>query len=153
MKYYNDTIGNRTRDLLTCSAVRLLNAPPAAYPKVVQHQTLLDSVLRPGGSLRVGRSGDRKPVGARIFVPVQTGHGAHPDNTDATERARRLRVILPRRLRVKRATEILVMTNKVGVQYGLICSKMCLSRISYCACSQKRTRDTGRANRRVEHHR
>jgi len=29
-------------------------------------------------SLRAGRSGDRKPVGARFSAPVQTDHGAHP---------------------------------------------------------------------------
>jgi hypothetical protein len=29
-------------------------------------------------SLRAGRSGDRIPVGARFFVPVQTGPGVHP---------------------------------------------------------------------------
>ena len=29
-------------------------------------------------SLRAGRSGDRIPVGARFFAPVQTGPGAHP---------------------------------------------------------------------------
>ena len=30
------------------------------------------------GWLRVGRSGDRIPVGARFSTPVQTGPGAHP---------------------------------------------------------------------------
>jgi hypothetical protein len=29
-------------------------------------------------SLRAGRSGDRIPVGARFFAPVQTGPGTHP---------------------------------------------------------------------------
>jgi hypothetical protein len=29
-------------------------------------------------SLRAGQSGDRIPLGARFFVPVQTGPGAHP---------------------------------------------------------------------------
>jgi len=29
-------------------------------------------------SLRAGRSGDRIPVGARHFAPLQTGPGAHP---------------------------------------------------------------------------
>jgi hypothetical protein len=29
-------------------------------------------------SLRVGRSGDRIPVGAKFTVPIQTGPGAHP---------------------------------------------------------------------------
>jgi hypothetical protein len=28
--------------------------------------------------LRAGRSGDRIPVAARFFAPVQTGPGAHP---------------------------------------------------------------------------
>jgi hypothetical protein len=28
--------------------------------------------------LRAGRSGDRIPIGARIFAPVQTGPGAYP---------------------------------------------------------------------------
>jgi len=28
--------------------------------------------------LRTGRSGDRIPVGARFYAPVQTGPGAHP---------------------------------------------------------------------------
>jgi hypothetical protein len=31
-----------------------------------------------GESLWAGRSGDRIPVGARFFTPVQTGPGAHP---------------------------------------------------------------------------
>jgi len=36
-------------------------------------------------SLRNGRSGDRIPVGARFFTPVQTGPGAHPaSNTMCT---------------------------------------------------------------------
>jgi hypothetical protein len=29
---------------------------------------------------RAGRSGDRIPVGARFFAPVQTGPGAHPSS-------------------------------------------------------------------------
>ena len=29
-------------------------------------------------SLRIGRSGDRIPVGTRFAAPVQTGPGAHP---------------------------------------------------------------------------
>jgi hypothetical protein len=29
-------------------------------------------------SLRAGRSGDRIPVGVRLFAPVQTGPGAYP---------------------------------------------------------------------------
>jgi hypothetical protein len=29
-------------------------------------------------SLQAGRSGDRIPVEARFFAPVQTGFGAHP---------------------------------------------------------------------------
>jgi len=33
---------------------------------------------RCGESLRVGRSGDWIPVGARFSAPVQTGRGAHP---------------------------------------------------------------------------
>jgi len=28
--------------------------------------------------LRAGRSGDRIPVGARLYAPIQTGPGAHP---------------------------------------------------------------------------
>jgi hypothetical protein len=33
MKYYNDTIGNRTRDLTACSAVPQPTAPPPACPQ------------------------------------------------------------------------------------------------------------------------
>ena len=33
---------------------------------------------RYSNSLRVGRSGDGIPVGARFSAPVQTGPGAHP---------------------------------------------------------------------------
>jgi hypothetical protein len=30
--------------------------------------------------LRAGRSGDQIPVGASLYIPVQTGPGAHPDS-------------------------------------------------------------------------
>jgi hypothetical protein len=33
---------------------------------------------RSGDTLRVGRSRDRMPVGARYSAPVQTDRGAHP---------------------------------------------------------------------------
>jgi len=35
MKNFSDTIGNQTRDLPTCSAVRQPTAPPAACPLIV----------------------------------------------------------------------------------------------------------------------
>ena len=40
MKYSNDTIGNRTRDLLTCSAVPQPTAPPRS-PVVYQYSTTI----------------------------------------------------------------------------------------------------------------
>jgi len=44
--------------------------------------TMINDVSREGSlysdSLQVGRSGDRIPVGARSFPPVQTWPGAHP---------------------------------------------------------------------------
>jgi len=95
MKYSNDTIGNPTRDLLTCGRSASTKCA-SACPKVVYHHTLLALVLRSRGSLRVGRSGDRKPVGARIFDP--SGPVSGPTQTTLTrQRARRVCVILSRR--------------------------------------------------------
>jgi len=37
-----------------------------------------DSSIRYSDSLRTGRSGDRNPVRAKFFPPVQTGAGIHP---------------------------------------------------------------------------
>jgi hypothetical protein len=40
MKNSNDTIGNRTRDLLACSAMPQTTAPPAACPDVTNSNDL-----------------------------------------------------------------------------------------------------------------
>jgi len=47
MKKANDTIGNRTRDLLTCSAVPQPTAPPPAPTGYLDLRIIKTEVLRP----------------------------------------------------------------------------------------------------------
>ena len=78
MKNSSDTMGNRTRDLLTCSTVPQLTAPPRAPIKVFIYTflknysglillyfppSLLYNGYRvfPGGKLRPGRAADHSP--------------------------------------------------------------------------------------------
>jgi hypothetical protein len=43
-------------------------------------KTFLGRCSRSSYLLRAGRSGDRISVGASLYIPVQTGPGAHPDS-------------------------------------------------------------------------
>jgi hypothetical protein len=69
MKNFNDTIGNRTRDLPTCSAVPSLSKA-VLYSGPGYHGRYSDS-------LRAGSYGDRFPVGTKYFAPIQIGPRAH----------------------------------------------------------------------------
>jgi hypothetical protein len=51
---------------------------PQNFVSLVYSSYHMLSVGRYNDLLRAGRSGDRIPVRARIFAPVQTGPGAHP---------------------------------------------------------------------------
>jgi len=110
MKYSNDTIGNRTRDLLTCSAVPLLNAPPRA-PKWCSTTHYEPWYIVLAARYRSVGPGIENRSGREFLHPSRPVSG--PTQTTLTrQRARSVRVILLRRQRVQRAKEILVMLNK-----------------------------------------